>query len=68
VVKKPFQVGPDWGILVFKEYRAAPLDGFQQDKERFSQALLQQKRSTLIEDWARSLREKAKISINQDLI
>ena len=68
VVEKPFKIGSDYGIVVFKESRRAPLEDFKKDQERFSQGLEQQKQYDLFEQWTRSLREKAKVSINQDLL
>ena len=68
VVEKPFKMGADYGIVVFKESRRASLEDFKKDQERFSQGLEQQKQYDLFEQWTRFLREKAKVSINQDLL
>jgi peptidyl-prolyl cis-trans isomerase D len=68
VVEKPFKLGADYGILVYKESRPASMEDFEKEKERFFQALQQQKRSAILEQWNRILREKAKVSINQDLL
>ena len=45
-----------------------PLEDFKKDQERLSQGLEQQKQYDLSEQWTRFLREKAKVSINQDLL
>jgi peptidyl-prolyl cis-trans isomerase D len=66
--EKPFKLGSDYGIAAFKDSRRASLDDFKKDQERFSQALQQQKRSAILEQWSRFLREKAKVIRNQDLI
>jgi peptidyl-prolyl cis-trans isomerase D len=66
--EKPFKAGTDYGLVAFKESRRASFDDFKKDQDRFSQALEQQKRASIIEQWSRFLREKAKVSINQDLI
>jgi len=66
--EKPFKIGSDYGIVAFKESRQADLDDFNKDQERFFQALLKQKRASIMEQWQVLLRDKAKISINQDLI
>jgi peptidyl-prolyl cis-trans isomerase D len=65
---KPFKLGSDYGIVMYKESRPASLEDFEKDRERFFQALQQQKRSAVFEQWSRILREKAKVSINQDLL
>ncbi len=44
------------------------MEDFEKDQERFLQALQQQKRTAIFEQWSRILREKAKVSINQDLL
>lgn len=66
--EKPFKLGADYGIAAFKESRRASLEDFNKDQERFSRALQQQKQSSLLEQWSTILREKAKVSINQDLM
>jgi peptidyl-prolyl cis-trans isomerase D len=66
--EKPLKLGSDFGIIAFKESRRASMEDFTKDQERFTQALQQQKRASILEQWSRLLREKAKISINQDLI
>ncbi|MBA4393059.1 MAG: hypothetical protein C0407_05855, partial [Desulfobacca sp.] len=68
IPEKPFKLGADYGIVAFKETRRASMEDFKKDLERFSQALQQQKRSSILEQWSRFLRGKAKVSINQDLI
>jgi peptidyl-prolyl cis-trans isomerase D len=68
MVAKPFKLGADYGIVMFKESRPASMEDFEKDRERFFQALQQQKRAALFEQWSRILREKAKVSINQDLL
>jgi hypothetical protein len=68
VAEKPFKLGSDYGIVLYKESRPAPMEDFEKDQERFHQALQQQKRTAIFEQWSRILREKAKVSINQDLL
>lgn len=68
ILEKPFKLGADYGIVVFKESRKAPLEDFAKNQERFSRGLEQQKQYDLFEQWSRSLREKAKVSINPDLM
>jgi peptidyl-prolyl cis-trans isomerase D len=66
--EKPFTLGEGYGIVFFKESRPAPLEDFKKDENRYYQTLLQRKQYELIGQWTRFLREKAKVSINQDLI
>jgi peptidyl-prolyl cis-trans isomerase D len=68
IPEKPLKLGTDYGIVVYKESRPASMEDFEKDRERFFQALQQQKRTAIFEQWSRSLREKAKVSINQDLL
>ncbi|MGA3085213.1 MAG: hypothetical protein ABSE95_10505, partial [Thermodesulfobacteriota bacterium] len=68
IIEKPFKLGADYGIVVFKESRPASMEDFKKDEERFSQALQQQKKAVIFEQWSRWLRDKAKVSINQDLL
>jgi peptidyl-prolyl cis-trans isomerase D len=68
MVAKPLKLGADYGIVVFKESRPASMEDFEKERERFFQGLQQQKRTALFEQWSRILREKAKVSINQDLL
>jgi peptidyl-prolyl cis-trans isomerase D len=68
IVEKPFKLGTDYGIVVYKESRPASMEDFEKERERFFQALQQQKRTAIFEHWSRILREKAKVSINQDLL
>ncbi len=68
VIEKPFKLGADYVVVVFKESRPASMEDFKKDEERFSQALQQQKKAAIFEQWSRWLRDKAKVSINQDLL
>ena len=68
LLEKPVKLGVDYGLIAFKESRPADLDTFKKDQERFSQALQQQKQNIILEQWSGLLREKAKVSINQDLM
>lgn len=68
IIEKPFKLGTDYGIVVYKESRPASMEDFEKEQERFNQALQEQKRTALFEQWSRLLREKAKVSINQDLL
>jgi peptidyl-prolyl cis-trans isomerase D len=68
IAAKPFKLGTDYGIVVYKESRPASMEDFEKERERFFQALQQQKRTAIFEQWSRNLREKAKVSINQDLL
>jgi peptidyl-prolyl cis-trans isomerase D len=68
VPEKPFKEGSDYGIVVYKESRKASMEDFDKDRERIAQGLEQQKQYDLFEQWGRFLREKAKVSINQDLL
>jgi peptidyl-prolyl cis-trans isomerase D len=68
IIEKPFKLGADYGIVVFKETRPASMEDFKKDEERFSQALQQQKKKAVFEQWSRFLRDKGKVSINQDLL
>ena len=68
IVDKPFIVGSDYGVAVFKESKPASLEEFKKDQQRFIEALQQQKQYALFEQWSRQLREKAKVRVNQDLL
>lgn len=68
ISEKPFKLGTDYGIVVFKESRRAALEDFNKDRERFAQALQQQKQATILEQWTLLLRQKAKVTVNKDLI
>jgi peptidyl-prolyl cis-trans isomerase D len=68
MVEKPFKLGNDYGILVYKDSRPASMEGFEKEQERFYQALQRQKRTAIFEQWSRLLREKAKVTINQNLL
>ena len=58
-------IGLDRIAMLIKKKRT---EDFEKDKERFFQALQQQKRTAIYEQWARILREKAKVTINQNLL
>ncbi len=66
--EKPFKLGTDYGIVVYKESRSASMEDFEKDQVRFSQALQKEKRTAILQQWTRLLQEKAKVSINQDLL
>lgn len=68
IAEKPLKLGTDYGIVVYKESRPASMEDFEKDQERFLQALQQQKRTAIFEQWSRILRDKAKVSVNQDLL
>lgn len=68
ISEKPFKLGTDYGIVAFKESRRASMEDFNKERERFTQALQQQKQYTILEQWTRLLREKAKVTVNKDLI
>jgi hypothetical protein len=59
-------VGADQLIIGFKTYRAASLEDLNQQKDRFTMVLRQQKNSRLLEDWTKALQRKAKIKLYQE--
>ena len=63
---KPLRVGADLLIIGFKTYRAASPEDFDQQKDRFTAVLRQQKTGRLLEDWTKALQQKAKIKLYQE--
>ena len=63
---KPLKVGTDSVIIGFKTYRAASPEDFNQQKDRFTTVLRQQKTGRYLEDWAKALQRKAKIKLYQE--
>jgi peptidyl-prolyl cis-trans isomerase D len=63
---KPIKVGADQLVIGFKTYRAASPEDFDQQKDRFTTVLRQQKNSRLLEDWTKALQRKAKIKLYQE--
>ena len=53
-------------IIGFKTYRAASPEDFNQQKDRFTTVLRQQKNGRLLEDWTKALQQKAKIKLYQE--
>jgi peptidyl-prolyl cis-trans isomerase D len=64
--EKVLKAGSDYLFFAFKEYRPAPGAEFNQEQERLSQVLSQQKGSRLLEEWLQQLRRKAKVKIYQE--
>ena len=60
------KVGADLVIIGFKTYRAASPEDFDQQKDRFTTVLRQQKNGRLLEDWTKALQRKAKIKLYQE--
>jgi peptidyl-prolyl cis-trans isomerase D len=63
---KPLKMGPDYGVIGFKAYRAASQEEFNQQQDRFTTVLRQQKTGRLLEEWSRALQQKAKIKLYQE--
>ncbi|RPH88879.1 MAG: hypothetical protein EHM75_03245, partial [Desulfobacteraceae bacterium] len=63
---KPLKVGGDPMIIGFKSYRAASSEDFNQQKDRFTTVLRQQKNGRYLEDWTKALQQKAKIKLYQE--
>jgi len=63
---KPLKVGADQVIIGFKTYRAASAEDFNQQKDRFTTVLRQQKNGRYLEDWTKALLRKAKIKLYQE--
>jgi peptidyl-prolyl cis-trans isomerase D len=63
---KPLTVGADRVIIGFKTYRAASPEEFNQQKDRFTTVLRQQKNGRYLEDWTKALERKAKIKLYQE--
>ncbi len=63
---KPLKVGADQVVIGFKAYRAASPEEFNQQKDRFTTVLRQQKTGRLLEEWTKALQRQAKIKLYQE--
>jgi peptidyl-prolyl cis-trans isomerase D len=63
---KVLKIGSDYGVVGFKAYRAASPEEFEQQKDRFTTVLRQQKSGRLLEEWTKAQQQKAKIKLYQD--
>lgn len=64
----PFKVGNRWYAVRVKSRTEAPKAQFDTTKEELKKKMLPQKQEEALAQWAKGLREKAKIEINQALI
>lgn len=66
--ERPVTVGKDQVVVAFKERRPASAEGFEKDREKFAEALKQQKEALLLDRWKKGLRRKAKVTVYPDLL
>ncbi len=64
----PFKVGNRWYAVRVKSRTEAPKAQFESTKEELKKKMLPKKQEDALTEWAKSLREKSKIEINQALI
>ncbi len=64
----PFKVGNRWYAVKVKSRSEAPKAAFESGKEELKKKLLPKKQEDALAEWAKGLREKAKIEINQAII
>jgi len=64
----PFKVGNRWYAVRVKSRTEAPKTQFEAGKEELKKKMLPKKREDALTEWAKGLREKAKIEINQNLL
>ncbi|MDD2897836.1 MAG: SurA N-terminal domain-containing protein [Desulfuromonadaceae bacterium] len=64
----PFKVGNRWFAVRVKTRMEAPKAQFEAAKDELKKKMLPKKQEDALAEWAKGLREKAKIEINQTLI
>jgi peptidyl-prolyl cis-trans isomerase D len=64
----PFKVGNRWYAVRVKSRSDAPQAQFEATKEELKKKMLPKKQEEALREWAKGLREKAKIEINPTLI
>ncbi len=64
----PFKVGNSWYAVRVKSRTEAPKAQFDATKEELKKKMLPKKQEDALTEWAKGLREKAKIEINQALL
>lgn len=64
----PFKVGNRWYAVRMKARVEAPKAQYEATKEELKKKMLPKKQEDALAEWAKGLREKAKIEINQALI
>jgi peptidyl-prolyl cis-trans isomerase D len=64
----PFKVGNRWYAVKVKSRSEAAKDKFEAGKEELKKKMLPKKQEEALAEWAKGLRDKAKIEINQALM